>query len=112
MSKHEHRPGVHDAFLVKRHLKLSRMPTGALEEIRDRLLQLRGMDEVRADPDGGRLHLAYDASVLHLDRVKAALEETGCYLHEGRWSRFRQNWYRAGDTNVATNARDKPWSCH
>jgi copper chaperone CopZ len=112
MSKYEHRPGVHEAFLVKRNLKLSCMPTEALEDVRGRLLQLRGMDEVRAEPERGRLHLTYDASVLHLDRVKAALEEAGCRLDQGRWSRFRQNWYRAADTNVATNASDKPWSCH
>lgn len=112
MSKRQLKPGVHEAWLVKRKLKLDSAPTEALQVAEEKLLEMRGVDRVLADAGRAQLRVDYDASVQNLDRIIAVLREAGCALGKGYWSRVRTNWYRSADAGIEANAKKDPWCCH
>lgn len=111
MSK-KHRPGVKEAHLMVRKLRLSpgdeTCSRQALEEI-DALL---GMDEVRYDAQRNKLRLAYDASRLGIECIEAVLHEHGLALSRDWWNRLKLGHYRFVDQNTKDNAAKEPWSCH
>ncbi len=112
MSHHDHRPGVSQASLVTRSLKVtseaSRYIAAAVTEID----ALSGLDGVTYDPQHRKLHLAYDAKRLCIDDIEAVLARHGVDIGAGRWNRIKEDYYRFIDQNVKDNARQKPWSCH
>ncbi|MBZ5877811.1 MULTISPECIES: hypothetical protein [Chromohalobacter] len=112
MSHHDHRPGVSQASLVTRSLKLTPGASGHIAAAVTEIDALRGLDRVSYDPEHRKLHLAYDAKRLCIDDIEVVLARHGVDIGAGRWNRIKEDYYRFIDQNVKDNAKQKPWSCH
>lgn len=112
MSHHDHRPGVSEASLVTRKLKVMPGAAGQISAAVSEIDTLSGLDGVSYDPGHRKLHLAYDAKRLGIDDIEAILARHGVDISPGRWNRIKEDYYRFIDQNVKDNARQKPWSCH
>lgn len=111
MSDVHHKPGVHEAYLLKRHLKLEDLDAEKAGAIAQEIEPLVGVDAVALDPATRRLDIAYDASVLQLEQIEAIVRRHGSDLDHGWWTRFKEGWYRYTDQNARDNARHEPWCC-
>lgn len=112
MSDMDHRPGVHEAYLVKRHLKLEALDATRAAAIAQEIDQLVGVDSVALDGATRRLDVAYDASHLRIEQLEEIVRKHGSDLDHGWWTHFKEGWYRFTDQNVRDNARHEPWSHH
>lgn len=110
MSDMDHRPGVHEAYLVKRHLKLEDLDAAKAAAIAQEIDQLVGVDSVALDKDTRRLDVAYDASHLRIEQVEEIVRRHGTDLDHGWWTQFKEGWYRFTDQNVRDNIQHEPWS--
>ncbi|ACO78024.1 hypothetical protein AvCA_18110 [Azotobacter vinelandii CA] len=112
MSDMDHRPGVREAYLVKRHLKLEALDAARADAIAQEIDHLVGVDRVDLDKASGRLDIAYDASHLDLEQLEEIVRRHGSDLDHGWWTHFKEGWYRFADRNLKENARHEPWSHH
>ncbi|WFM73112.1 cation transporter [Halomonas sp. CKK8] len=112
MSHHDHRPGVSQASLVTRKLKVKPDAAGHISAAVTEIDTLSGLDSVSYDADHRKLHLAYDAKRLCIDDIEEVLARHGVDISSGRWNRIKEDYYRFIDQNVKDNAKQKPWSCH
>jgi hypothetical protein len=112
MSNQEHRLGVSEVNLVRRHLKLDTSDLEAVHAAVADIDEFYGLDSVSYDPDHRKLHLAYDAKRLGIDDIEEVLAQHGVDIGAGRWNRIKEDYYRFIDQNVKENAKQKPWSCH
>lgn len=109
----EYRPGVTEANLVTRHLKLSKpLDRENLNYAMAEIDRLTGLDSITFDDKSGKLHFSYDASRLCIDCVEDVLTTRGIQPKQDWWTRFKEGHYRFVDQNVRENARREPWSCH
>lgn len=112
MSQVHHKPGVQEAFLVKRHLKLEALSAEQATTIAQAIGDLAGVDNVMLDRQSLHLDIAYDASKLNIDQVEAIIREHGGQLDHGWWTHFKEGWYRFTDQNIQDNARFEPSCCN
>lgn len=112
MKQREHRLGVSESTLVKRHLKIESSGPEGIQEALAEIDQLYGMDSVSFDQERSRLDLAYNAVRLSIDDIAAILERHGIDIAPGWWNHFKEEHYRFVDQNVKDNAQKEPWSCH
>lgn len=111
MSDTHHKPGVHEAYLVKRHLALESLDAEKAAAIAQEIEPLIGVDSLTLDPDSRRLDIAYDASVLQLEQIEEIVRRHGSDLDHGWWTRFKEGWYRYTDQNIQDNAKHEPFCC-
>ncbi len=111
MSEVHHKPGVHEAYLVKRHLKLGDLDTEKTEAIAQEIGQLLGVDTVTLNSETRRLDIAYDASQLSIEQVEEIVRKHGSDLDHSWWTHFKEGWYSFTDQNVRDNAKHEPWCC-
>ena len=112
MKKKEHRLGVSEVNLVKRHLKLESAPLGKIQSAVDEIDKLYGMDSVSFDEKSRVLNMAYDATRLCIEDLEEVLKQHDVELDHGWWTHFKEEHYRFVDANVKDNAKREPWSCH
>jgi len=112
MKKEEHRLGVSEVNLVKRHLKLEDSPFEIIKVAVDEIDKLYGMDSVSFDEKSRVLNMEYDATRLCIDGIEEVLKKHGVELSHGWWTHFKEGHYRFEDENVKDNAKRDPWSCH
>jgi hypothetical protein len=112
MSAIHNRPGVHEACLVKRHLKLQHLDHGLARAITEEIALHSGVDTVELDSDSRRLDVTYDASQLQFPELTDILLRHGVEPERGWWARFRASWYRFTDQNIRDNARHEPHCCN
>ncbi len=112
MKKSEHRPGVSEAYLVNRHLKLDCVNQANRDPLLDEIDQLCGIERVAFDDHDSVLHLSYDASHCQLGELEAIIDKHGAKVADGWWNSFKEGYYRFVDQNVKDNAHHKPLSCH
>lgn len=112
MSKKQHKAGVDEAFLVKRHLKLEGEGDVPWEQIEQELDQLVGIDEVRLLKDEYTITIAYDASYRDLEDIEKILDAHFIHTAEDWWTRTKKSWYEFTEDNIKANIKHKPWSCH
>lgn len=113
MKHKEHRLGVTEINLVKRHLALlepinTELLSAAIGEI-DKLF---GIDEVSFDENKTRLDFSYDASRLCIQCVEDILARYDIQPKQDWWTRFKVDHYRFVDQNIKDNLHREPWSCH
>jgi hypothetical protein len=112
MKKKEHRPGVSEVNLVKRHLKLEKAPLAKIQSAVEEIDKLFGMDSIFFDEKSRVLNMAYDATLLCIDGLEEVLKKHDVELDHGWWTHFKEGQYRTVDQNVKDNAKRDPWSCH
>ena len=112
MKQAQHKPGIHEAYLVKRRLRLAKASLVPEAELLAALDTTPGVAHAALDPKKRSLSVAYDASTQNLDGVLEVLQKQGVATATGWWSRLRTGWYRNTDANIRDNARQEPWSCH
>ncbi|WP_406664862.1 cation transporter [Gallaecimonas sp. GXIMD1310] len=112
MSSLQCRPGVRAAYRVERKLTLSGHQ-GRPQVVQAAVAQLddtAGVDGVALQ--GERLWLAYDASVVNIDKVREILAAHQLRLVEKGWAAIKLGYYRFVDQNISDNATHEPWCCH
>ena len=112
MKDKEHRLGVSEVNLVKRHLKLEEAPLDKIQLAIEEIDKLYGMDSVSYDDTSRVLNMAYDASRLCIDGIEEILKKHGVEVSHDWWTHFKEEHYRFVDENVKDNAEHEPWSCH
>lgn len=112
MSEIIHKPGIHEAFRVKRHLKLQYRNDDRVHAIIEQIRQLDGVDTVELDGEARWLNVAYDASKLQFGQLTDMLREHGIEPEQGWWARCRYSWYGFTDQNIRDNARHEPHCCN
>ncbi|MBV1788091.1 cation transporter [Marinobacterium sp. D7] len=111
MTDLDHKPGLKEANLVTRRLKLNGMD-GSGARLIDELDQLFGIDRVEYDPDAGILVFAYDATHCSVDVVETIVNQHGARFDTGWWSRTKRAYYRFVDQNMKENANYEPHCCN
>jgi hypothetical protein len=108
----EHRLGVSEVNLVKRHLKVQQTSEQQVCDAVAEIDQLYGIDTVSFDPESQRFLLEYDATRLCIDSLEQVLVKHGIEISHDWWSRFKEEYYRFVDQNIQDNQKHTPWSCH
>ena len=111
MTEHNHRLGVSEVNLVKRHLRLSLENEQEIKAAIDELDNLYGMDSLSFDAAGGVL-TAYDATRFSIEDVESILGKHNVQLVDSWWTQMKEDYYKFIDNNVRENAKHEPWSCH
>lgn len=109
MNNSDHRAGVKEANLVKRHLKLSGIDERNIDSLYDEIDQLPGVDSVRIQ--GARMDVAYDASHCHIDMLEEVVRQHGGRFSDAWWARVKKSYYRFVDQNARDNAAHVPHCC-
>lgn len=112
MPRKIHRLGINEANLVRRKIKLLQRDKEVVSPAVHEIDTIYGVDDVRFNPDSGRLTLEYDATRLNLDCVEEVLDRHGLEEDQGWWSRYRRSHYRFVDENIKDSALHEPFSCH
>lgn len=108
----EHRLGVAEANLVKRHLKIKQADKSDIEAAIYEIDKLYGIDEVSYEESTNFIHLAYDASRLCIESLEAIIINHNIKISDDLWTRFKEGYYRFVDQNIKDNHAHEPWSCH
>lgn len=106
-----HKPGIHEAFLVTRTLKLKGLEDRSITDIETDIASIRGVDCISLNQNRRLLRVAYDASVTSIDRILDQLSIHGINIDNGWWNRFKLGWDRQIDQNVRDNAKHVPHCC-
>lgn len=112
MSQSEHRPGISEASLVVRHLKLEAIDSDILMAAVIEIDQIKGMDNVSFDEISNVLNLAYDASQTCIDCIEEILTKHEIEVSHDWWTRFKEGYFRFVDENIKDNAKHTVKSCH
>ncbi len=111
-NKKEHRLGVSETDLVKRHLKIQIRNQAEIKTAITEIDELYGLDEVSFDNDKNILHIAYDAKRICLDCIEEILHKYNADVSHDWWTHTKEEYYRFIDQNIQDNAKREPWSCH
>ncbi|MED5524926.1 MAG: cation transporter [Pseudomonadota bacterium] len=103
------RPGVREAYLVRRKLTVSGEQAAA-RDCAEALDALPGINSVTFS--GNRLTLSYDATVANLDALEQAINDFGLGVQRRGLAGIRFGYYRFVDQNIRDNATHEPWCCH
>ncbi|GGB92488.1 hypothetical protein GCM10011352_18180 [Marinobacterium zhoushanense] len=112
MSDLDHRPGVKEANLVTRKLKLSGIDQPGISALVAELDQLFGMDSVNYASDSATLSFAYDATHCSVDVVESIVNKHGAQFAASWWNRTKRGYYRFVDQNMKDNAGYEPHCCN
>tara|TARA_R110002094_G_scaffold131576_1_gene124631 strand:- start:219 stop:587 length:369 start_codon:yes stop_codon:yes gene_type:complete len=111
-----HKPGIHENYLVSRHLELEGLDKGSIDALVEKLNELPEVDDASITMSGGSvvLNISYDASTRQkpLDDIQQVLTSMGAEIADGWWNRFKQRYYATTDQNVYDNARYEPSCCN
>ena len=112
MSDFEHRPGVKEATLVVRNLRLTGVDNQNLEALKTEIDKLFGIEEVIYNEKSGSIYLTYDASHINLEGIEAVIRKHGANIHNDWWTHVKESYYQFVDQNIKDNANHQPHSCH
>ncbi|KEA62282.1 hypothetical protein ADIMK_3572 [Marinobacterium lacunae] len=112
MSDLDHRPGVKEANLVTRTLKLTTRDETDIAALVDEIERIFGMDSVNYDAATAILSCAYDATHCSVDRVEAVINKHGAGFANNWWNRTKRGYYRFVDQNMKDNAGYEPHCCN
>ncbi|MEH6823510.1 MAG: hypothetical protein V7629_06325 [Motiliproteus sp.] len=116
MKDTDHKPGIHENYLVSRHMNIQGFDESVMEPLVAQLNALAEVDTVSITRSGSKtmLNIAYDASVRPrlLDDIKQALAAMGARIADEWWTHFKQRYYEFTDQNVYDNARHQPHCCN
>ena len=91
-----HKPGIHENYLVSRHMNIEGLDESLIEPLVAQLSELVEVDEVSITRGGSRtmLNIAYDASVRPqpLDDIKQALATMGASIADDWWTGQSPGW--------------------
>lgn len=107
----EHKPGIHEAFLVKRKLKLAGLHPDQIAELEAKFGELIGVDRISFQANPMLMRVAYDASQTDMNSLLQLLAEDGVEPDAGWWTQFKLNWDRQIDDNIKANAKHQPHCC-
>jgi len=111
MNNLQHRPGVNEANLVTRNLRLSNVNVVNRHKLIDEIDQLTGIEGVSYKDEENKIYLAYDASNLCLDDIEDVIRRHGTDIHDGWWTHAKQSFYKFVDQNIKDNAEHTPLCC-
>ena len=115
MKDNAHKPGIHENYLVTRHLKLERLDNSCIDALVKQLKELPEVDDasITKKGSGAVLSISYDASTnpQPLDDIQQALALIGAAIADDWWSRFKRRYYAVTDKNIYDNARYEPSCC-
>lgn len=115
MKDTNHKPGIHENYLVSRHLNIEGLDPSLIDPLVVQLSELAEVDAVSITRSGNKtlLNIAYDASLRPkpLDDIRQALAAMGVSIAAGWWTHFKQRYYEFTDQNVYDNARHQPHCC-
>ena len=106
------RPGVKEANLVIRNLRLNNVREANRHPLLDEIDHLFGIDDVSYNDEENKIHLAYDASSLCLDGIEDIIRKHGANIHDDWWTHTKESYYKFIDKNIKDNAEHTPVCCH
>ena len=111
-----HKHGIHEKYLLMRHIKLEGVEPAGTQSIIDQLSELREIDNASFAFTGKNyvLSVSYDASIKPqpLEDARQILDRHGITIARDWWTRNKVGYYEFVDQNVFDNARHEPWCCH
>ena len=113
----QHKPGIHEGFLLTRHIDLVDTGNATAEALIETLGHEDSVDTVSLDkgskhPERQRINIRYDASLTDIDSIVRLIHAGGGQI-AGTWlMRKRENWYRFTDQNAHDNAKHQPGCCN
>jgi hypothetical protein len=116
MKDKTHKPGIHENYLMTRHLKIEGLDKALIDPLVDQLTSLPEVDDVAITVSRSStvLNIAYDASICDhpLDDIKQALTMIGASIADDWWTHFKREYYTFTDQNAYDNSRHEPWCCN
>ena len=106
------RPGVKEANLVIRNLRLNNVREANRHPLLDEIDHLFGIDDVSYNDEENKIYLAYDASNLCLDGIEDIIQKHGAEIHDDWWTHTKESYYKFIDKNIKDNAEHIPVCCH
>ncbi len=107
-----HKSGIHEAFLVKRCIRLTEFSSKQATILESQIGDITGIDHIKLDSSQYTMQIAYDASVTSIDAAIEQLEPQGIKPDTGWWTGFKLGWIRQIDRNVRDNAKHQPHCCN
>lgn len=119
----KHKPGIHEGFLLTRHIDLVDTGNATAEALVKTLSHEDSVDTVSLSdtvslkrgakhPERQRINIRYDASLTDIDSIVRLIRAGGGQLASNWLMRKRENWYRFTDQNAHDNARHQPGCCN
>jgi len=112
MSDLDHRPGVREANLVVRHLRLTKVNGNNRDALMAEIDLLFGIDEAVFNDKDETIYLAYDATHINFEGIESVILKHGADIHDDWWTHTKESYYHFIDQNIKDNAEHQPWSCH
>ncbi len=116
MKDTNHKPGIHENYLMTRHLKLEGLDNSCVDALMEKLNELPEVDDASITMKEGSavLNISYDASTRPqpLEDIQQVLMTMGVDIADDWWIRFKQRYYATTDQNVYDNARYEPSCCN
>lgn len=110
MSDLDHRPGVREANLVIRHLKLTGLNDSNKAQLTAKIDETFGVDMVSIEAD--ILNVAYDATHCDIDGIEAIIKQHDADISHDWWTNIKHGYYQFVDENVKDNAKHDPLCCN
>ena len=113
----QHKPGIHEGFLLTRHIDLVDTGNATAEALVETLSHEDSVDTVSLSkdskhPERQRINIRYDASLTDIDSIFELIRAGGGQLASNWLMRKRENWYRFTDQNVHDKAKHQPGCCN
>lgn len=113
----EHKPGIHEGFLVTRHIDLLECNDATAAAIVEVLGKEDSVDTVSLkpgskNPNRKRLNIHYDASLTNIDYIAEIIRAGGGQIASNWLMRRRFSSYRFTDQNAHDNAKHQPACCN
>ena len=113
----KHKPGIHEGFLVTRHIDLLECDNVTAASIVEVLGKENSVDTISLKHRGKnsnrkRLNLHYDASLTNIDYIVGIIRAGGGQIASNWLMRRRLSSYRFTDQNAHDNAKHQPACCN
>ncbi|RLA42401.1 MAG: hypothetical protein DRR06_08605 [Gammaproteobacteria bacterium] len=113
----QHKPGIHEGFLLTRHIDLVDTGRTTAEALVETLSHEDSVDTVSLKkgskhPERQRINVCYDASLTDIDFIVGLISASGGQIATNWLMRKRLNSYRFTDQNAHDNAKHQPGCCN
>ncbi len=113
----EHKPGIHEGFVLTRHIDLvdtDDVVTAAIVEVlaNEDSVATISLKPGRKNTGRKRLNIHYDASLTNIDHIAELICSGGGHIASNWLMRKRLSSYRFTDQNAYDNAKHQPTCCN
>ena len=94
-----------------RNIKIVPSSNDKIEESKEILNSLKGIEEVDFDQNNKILTISYNLELIRLEKIEKILSEKGIQLDNSFFDKLKRNWYHYTEQNELDNLHFEPTCC-